>query len=351
MVRSGPTVSGRRTRSAALLACASAVVVLAAGSPAAAGPGSSERTLRIQENALAARLQGATLALYALDSRLGDARAKLAQLQNEAASLRAQQLQLAQQLAAAKRTLDVSQRNLGANLRTIYEQGDTDPLAVILGAESLNDAVTTLDGLKHVTDQSNDFVVDSLVAQHRLQALRATLVAHRARLEEAVRAAARTTRALASARADRLSFISGLRTQQQLKASQISELEAAVQRAEVKSQTLTAAVAASGPVSVTGGDPSPAPAPVSAGGRTVTVSATGYSLPGHTATGLPVGWGVVAVDPTVIPLGTRMTIPGYGEGIAADVGSGIRGPTIDLWFPTLAQADAWGRRTVTITLH
>ena len=78
---------------------------------------------------------------------------------------------------------------------------------------------------------------------------------------------------------------------------------------------------------------------------------TGYSLPGHTATGLPVGWGVVAVDPSVIPLGTRMTIPGYGEGIAADTGSAVRGNDIDLWFPTLAQARAWGRRAVTITLH
>src|SRR5579862_70777 len=346
-----PTVSGRRTRSAALLAGASAVLVLSAGSRAAAGPGSSERTLRAQENALAARLQGATLALYALDSRLADARVKLERLQSDVVSLRAQQLQLAQQLATAKRTLVVSQRNLGANLRTIYEQGETDPLAVILGAESLNDAVTTLDGLKHVTDQSNDFVVASLVAQHRLQTLRATLSAHRARLEDAVRAAVRTTRTLASARADRLSFISGLRRQQQLKASQITELEAAVQRAEVKSQTLAAAVAASGPVPVIGGDAGPAPAPPSAEGRTVTVSATGYSLPGHTATGLPVGWGVVAVDPTVIPLGTRMTIPGYGEGVAADVGSGIRGAMIDLWFPSVQQADEWGRRTVTITLH
>lgn len=327
------------------------MLVLSAVSSAATGPGSRERTLRSQENALAARLQGATLALYALDSRLDGARAELAQLQSEAAELREQQLRLAQQIAAARRTLVVSQRNLGANLRTLYEQGDTDPLAVILGAESLNEAVTTLDGLKHVTDQSNDFVEASLVAQRRLQTLRATLSAHRARIEGAVRAAARTTRTLASARADRLSFISGLRTQQQLKASQIGELEAAVQRAEVKSQTLTAAVAASGPVSVAGGDPSPAPAPAQAGERTVTVSATGYSLPGHTATGLPVGWGIVAVDPTVIPLGTRMTIPGYGEGVAADVGSGVRGSTIDLWFPSLAQADAWGRRTVTITLH
>jgi 3D (Asp-Asp-Asp) domain-containing protein len=60
---------------------------------------------------------------------------------------------------------------------------------------------------------------------------------------------------------------------------------------------------------------------------------------------------VVAVDPAVIPLGTRMTIPGYGEGIAADTGQGVSGDHIDLWFPTEAQAQAWGRRTVTITLH
>ncbi|HET9764582.1 MAG TPA: 3D domain-containing protein [Casimicrobiaceae bacterium] len=327
------------------------MLALAAGSPAAAGPGTREHTLRAQENALASRLQGATLSLYGLDSQLGAARAKLGRLQDDAAALRAQQLQLAQQIAATKQTLTVSQKNLGANLRMLYEQGDTDPLAVFLGAESLNEAVSTIDGLKHVTDQSSRFVEASLLAQHRLETLRATLNAHRARIAASERAAAQTARTLASARARRLSLISSLRSQQRLKASQISELEAAVQRAQAKSQALTQAVAASGPVPSVVGDPSPAPAPAPAGGRTLTVSSTGYSLPGHTATGLPVGWGVVAVDPTVIPLGTRMTIPGYGEGVAADVGSGIRGATIDLWFPTVAQAYAWGRRTITVTLH
>ena len=91
--------------------------------------------------------------------------------------------------------------------------------------------------------------------------------------------------------------------------------------------------------------------PVFVSAQTLTVTATGYSLPGHTATGLPVGFGIVAVDPAVIPLGTRMTIPGYGEGVAADTGTAISGDAIDLWFPTLADALAWGRRTVTITLH
>jgi len=66
---------------------------------------------------------------------------------------------------------------------------------------------------------------------------------------------------------------------------------------------------------------------------------------------MPVGWGIIAVDPSVIPLGTRMEIPGYGTGVAADTGSAVQGATIDLWFPTSAQALAWGRRTVTITLY
>ena len=329
------------------------MLVFAAAS-AASGPGPRVQALRAQQNAIASRLRGATLDLYALDARLGSAQAKLARLQNEAAQLRLQQRQLAMQISATKRTLTISQKHLGANLRLMYEQGDTDPLAVILGAESLTEAVSTIDGLKQVTDQSGRFVRASLLAQRRLQVLRASLVAHRARIASAVTAAARSTRSLAAAQADRLSFISGLRAKQQLAASQVQQLEAAVHRAEVKSQMLTAAAAASGPVPVATGDPGPAPAPAPApasGGRTLVVSATGYSLPGHTATGLPVAFGVVAVDPTVIPLGTRLTIPGYGEGIAADVGSGIRGATIDLWFPSVAQAYAWGRRTVTITLH
>ena len=79
--------------------------------------------------------------------------------------------------------------------------------------------------------------------------------------------------------------------------------------------------------------------------------ATGYALPGPTATGLPVGWGIAAVDPSVIPLGTRIVVPGYGVAVAADTGGVVLGATIDLWFPTAAQAYAWGRRTITIALH
>jgi 3D (Asp-Asp-Asp) domain-containing protein len=86
-------------------------------------------------------------------------------------------------------------------------------------------------------------------------------------------------------------------------------------------------------------------------GKILTVVATAYTSRGTTATGIPTGPGIVAVDPSVIPLGTRMTIPGYGEGVAADTGGAIRGPRIDVWVATAAEAAQWQWRTVTITLH
>jgi 3D (Asp-Asp-Asp) domain-containing protein len=331
------------------------LLLAAASATAGASPGTREHDLRLQTSALDAKVRSAVLDLYAIDSRLNAAQARLAKLVAHADALRSEQQSLAQQIASTQRTLAVSQQQLGDNLRTLYEVGVPDPIAVILGAQSFNDAVSTLDGLKHVTDQSRRFVLVSARAERRLVRLRAQLATRRARIAADVGSARRMTADLVAARADRIGLISELRAERALKAQQIGALEATVRQAETKSQELTAAAAASGPAGgITSGSTPPAqtlvptPAP---GGRTLTVSATGYALPGHTASGLPVGWGVVAVDPTVIPLGTRMTIPGYGEGVAADVGSGVRGAMIDLWFPTLGQALQWGRRTVTITLH
>lgn len=68
---------------------------------------------------------------------------------------------------------------------------------------------------------------------------------------------------------------------------------------------------------------------------------------GYTYTGLRAGYGVVAVDPTVIPLGTRLYIPGYGEAIAGDIGGAIKGYRIDLGYDTYQEAINFGRRRVT----
>lgn len=82
---------------------------------------------------------------------------------------------------------------------------------------------------------------------------------------------------------------------------------------------------------------------------TISMVATAYTYTGNnTASGVPPRYGVVAVDPNVIPLGTKLYVEGYGEAVALDRGSAIKGARIDLFFPTRAEAVQWGRRTVKV---
>lgn len=85
----------------------------------------------------------------------------------------------------------------------------------------------------------------------------------------------------------------------------------------------------------------------------VAMEATAY-LPtdgdgaGITATGAIARRGIVAVDPNVIPLGTRVYIPGYGTAIAADTGGAIRGNKIDLCMESYGEAMNFGRQSVEV---
>jgi 3D (Asp-Asp-Asp) domain-containing protein len=75
-----------------------------------------------------------------------------------------------------------------------------------------------------------------------------------------------------------------------------------------------------------------------------------YGCTGMTASGLHAGFGVIAVDPSIIPLGTKLFIPGYGRAVAGDTGGAIHGHRIDLGFNTNGEAFEWGSRAVTVYL-
>ena len=85
----------------------------------------------------------------------------------------------------------------------------------------------------------------------------------------------------------------------------------------------------------------------------MSMEATAYlptdgSAAGLTAMGIPATRGIVAVDPDVIPLGSRVYIPGYGEALAADTGGAIYGYRIDLCMEDYYQAMDFGRRVITV---
>lgn len=322
-----------------LLATFSAVAGLQL--PAASGAqGSSSLTrqaaeLRAENGSLRAQERATWLSLVSLETRLEQSRAALVRLTARVDRVERHRQEAELRLSIARRALRISQQRLATRLRALYEHGDADPLAVVLGSSSLSEAIEGLESLNRTAGQDKDYVRQAKRARAKLIALTRTLAAREAEAQRAQDAAAATAAALQHAQHEQAAVLAQLRSQRSANATQASSLDAQARRLAARVPTRSSR---------------PAAPPVS-GGQTLTVVATGYALPGRTATGVAVGWGVVAVDPSVIPLGTRMTIPGYGAGVAADTGGAVVGAHIDLWFPTRAEALAWGSRTVTITLH
>jgi 3D (Asp-Asp-Asp) domain-containing protein len=309
-----------------------------------AGPSQQADALTKQQAALGSRAHAVLMSLYALEAGLVQARSTLAALGSQLAEARAAKKRVARDREIAARAWHDSVEALGAQLRAMYETSDDESaLAVVFAASSIDDAVARLDAMRWSARLNRQTIEQTRTARLTLARLETQLAARVDRLRGLQAQAAATAAALASTRAARVAYVAGLTRQRTLNARQITRLRTAARTIAQRSQ----AVAAEQQDAPTA--PS-LPQPV-VPGRTLTVTATGYSLAGHTSTGMPVGWGVVAVDPSLIPLGTRLTIPGYGQGVAADTGGAVQGASIDLWFPTPAQALAWGRRTVTVTLH
>jgi 3D (Asp-Asp-Asp) domain-containing protein len=307
--------------------------------PAAGGAGSPARlhrdaeALRAESSSLNRAARAAWLSVISLDTRLEQTQAAFLRLGARAEAIARARAEAELRLRLARRNLKISEQRLASRLRALYVQGDTDPLAVVLGASSMGEALEGLDSVNRVAEQDRQLVEALRAARARLVRLTRRLAAREAEARRAQAAAAAIAVSLAAARAERAGMLARLRARARAGSARAASLDAQA-RALAEEQPSTPG----------------APAAPAAETRELTVTATGYALRGRTATGVSVGWGIVAVDPSVIALGTRISIPGYGEGVAADTGGAVRGARIDLWFPTQAEALAWGSRTITITL-
>jgi 3D (Asp-Asp-Asp) domain-containing protein len=292
------------------------------------------------------RERAALLELFTTDAALARARqgeqaahARLARVRNDLDGVRTR-------LGVARANQRATQRALARRLNEIYRARPLDALGVLLASRSWTDVSTGLDLLD------------------RLSRADSSLVRSARRWRSALRGQARTLRA-AERRAQAEQGAWQARAEELRRADHAQRaLLTQLRRARVRALTALA-VAAHQDVQRArkvvrpqphggGSDTSPLPPvpspPSIAAGSTLSVGSTAYSLPGHTASGLPVGQGICATDPRVIPLGTRFDVPGYGSCVAADTGSSVIGATIDIWMPD-AQASVYGRQTITITFR
>lgn len=130
-----------------------------------------------------------------------------------------------------------------------------------------------------------------------------------------------------------------------------AQLQAAQEKVRQEQAAARAIAAANAPA------PAATPAPTGTTGREMYVTATAYSWQsagnitymGHNIKENP-NIKLIAVDPSVIPLGSKVWVEGYGVAIAGDTGGAIKGHKIDVVMPDNAHAIAWGRKTVKIVI-
>ena len=295
------------------------------------------------------RERAALLDLFTTDAALAraraqasDARLHLTRVQSDLRSVRAR-------LGVARSNQRATQRALAQRLNEIYRARPLDTLGVLLAARTWSDINEGLDLLDRLSRSDSSLVRSARHWEVTLKGRSRTLHLAEGRAQEQQRAWAARVAELKLADNAQRSLIARLRRQ---KVKAVTALAAQAERAVTRAQTVVRPQPHGG-----GSDTAPAPAlpaapprPSLAPGTTLSVSSTAYSLPGHTASGLPVGQGICATDPRVIPLGTRFEIPGYGPCVAADTGSAVIGATIDIWMAD-APASAYGRQTITITFR
>lgn len=372
-----PPVSPVRSRSRARVVLAAALCAAAFVSPGTTDESDGLATRRAN---LVSAEREALLRLYAAETAVDRAR-------KQVAGLGAAVERLAREVRASRRYRSIATTSLAASrarvsntLRRLYIDGPPpDAIAVLLGAQSFDEAVDGMDTLRLVADQNRSLAQRAEARAAALQAAVVRLERRSTALEAARRDATASVASLQAIVADRTRYVASLREERRLTDARLRRLAAEARAAAARSRAITAEAATAPPApdptppgrttsaeeGTTVSDPPPDPGPAARepepspkpaprapdGSRTITVSATAYSLSGTTASGLPVGPGIIAVDPSVIPLGTRVFVPGYGEAVAADTGSAVQGNIIDVWLPSYADAVAWGRKSLTITVY
>ncbi len=275
---------------------------------------------------------GAVAELVTLEEALARAQARLAQVKADIASQKSNLAGLESRLSGLQDKAGQLRRTIEARMVSLYKHSNPSMAEIIVTSDDLSQVLDLQEYSTRLASDDIKQIQAAIAEMGQLSSSLNELEASRDQLAELERQAA--------AEVDRINRQVAQRKQLLAAAPDAQSLQQEV--GDVRQRV----------DEINSGQPAPSDLRP---GRTLLMKATAYSpqepgLDDHTASGIPARYGVVAVDPTVIPLGTRLLVEGYGEAIAGDTGSAIKGLRIDLCFDTLAECEAYGVRMVRVTV-
>lgn len=311
-------------------------------------------------------------------------------------------------VSTLKTEIDEKQSVLGKRMRAMYKSKDSmNPVVFLLKSEDLSDLITRIDALARVTALDKNLIHSLDEQKDSLNSDIKKLERDKAELKELKASTEESLKTLDSKKIEEQKKIDELNKQKEAvlevikenemslishsvsvinSSSSISEIESAVstlnqlipqlnidsvkeiannsvQAAKNKIESLKAEEAkkaeeaaknnASNSSGTLNSTSSSQPSSDGKYKKILSMEATAYSGGTLTAMGLkpvrdPGGISTIAVDPSVIPLGSKVYIPGYGYAIASDTGGVIKGNIIDLYMNSHDECTSWGRRQVTL---
>jgi 3D (Asp-Asp-Asp) domain-containing protein len=269
--------------------------------------------------------------IVTLDSEISGITGRLEELQGKSEALSEKISGLDEEVTSRRRKLASKRRALADRARNMYVNGRSNTLVMLFSSGDISEFFERNEYVQKVNRRDTDMVVSVKQEANDLEAALTELKRRKKEVDDVAAELESRKERLSASRSERAELLASA-------GAQAPQLQEQSQRVESKMQQVNQ-TAPNGKHT----------------GRFLTMVATGYSpeepgLSDATASGLKAQRGVVAVDPRVIPLGTRVHVEGYGYAIAADTGSAIKGMRIDLCFDTLAECNAYGKRTVQVEI-
>lgn len=320
------------------------IITSALASPAGGAPdtGSQIDALENQSADLDNSYNQALQELVAVDSEVERQDSEIQAVHDRSIEITASIAAQEQNLADLQERLAERQGTLEKRITSSYKSDDMGYLEVVMGAGDFSDFLSRVDMVNKIAGEDQKLIDDYKETQREVEAELGSLAAKRDELKALEDSLTASAQELLDAQMKQQSYVASLESQMSANQGQLDQLRAEAAQIESNMSSMQSQADQSGE----GGGGTPPPA----GGTSFSVTATAYCLTGRTATGMPAGPGVIAVDPSVIPLGSRVYVSGYGNAIAADTGGAIHGNKIDVWLPC-NDTYSWGVRTVTVTIY